>query len=770
MKSIRSILFVSLLLLAGVWEAAACIGSRFFPRGYRTFRIQPFGVDTMWIGDRVNGRPKLNNDWNCELWQRQTCDTLPVEAIARVVFKYSVDQMRRLRAHAAAGESARDRNSFAQWLVHNRDTDALDLLILAKQCEAVRWQMQDPWYYPDGQDELHGTLDSIYREAMAPRRTRFRDRYLLQAMRALFSMGRYDECVTLWNRESGTMRPSVIRNMTGSYAAGACFRLRDADRAAALYIECDDVDNAAWCLGERYPARSAVEQMECIYNYYPRAAELTRRLQRLITSWEDGLETRLDWGRPYELDSATRVECERLKQFALRVVGENRVAEPVVWQYAAAYLTDMMGDTKEARRLLAQTERMERNELVEESIRMLDIYLEAQTATYNAAYEKRLRKQLEWIEERMADGIRRGVDTLVLFSGMSSNQSCFYPNDMIRKIMLAVVIPRSMQQGNLSLALLAANYGDNRLSVLLRMREQESCVHECFGYPRDLVFGSRDMVYPYVPAGQEDWRLCNSFDYSNDYFRLMDTVPLRELIAHVEMLEGKRGGSALERFLRDRVYVDADYLNDLIGTRCLREMDYPQARKYLARVSAGYQRRLNTDVYMWRNPFEESWVRAGCDLQDDFDYKLNFATRMCELEEKMRSDDPVRSEEATFRYATGICNSFERCWALTAYHRSAWIVQDRDTSPVVRYEAKCTGIWQRLRDSSRNPELQARCQMALTALAGTQTQWLYKTEPRKTQYEQLRDSLQRRFSETKAEEYFASVCDNYRMYIEKNGE
>ena len=96
----------------------------------------------------------------------------------------------------------------------------------------------------------------------------------------------------------------------------------------------------------------------------------------------------------------------------------------------------------------------------------------------------------------------------------------------------------------LSLALLAANYGDNRLSVLLRMREQESCVHGCFGYPRDLVFGSRDMVYPYVPAGQEDWRLCNSFDYSNDYFRLMDTVPLRELIAHVEMLVGKRGGSA----------------------------------------------------------------------------------------------------------------------------------------------------------------------------------------------------------------------------------
>ena len=168
--------------------------------------------------------------------------------------------------------------------------------------------------------------------------------------------------------------------------------------------------------------------------------------------------------------------------------------------------------------------------------------------------------------------------------------------------------------------------------------------------------------------------------------------------------------------------------------------------------------------------FEESWVRAGCDLQDDFDYKLNFATRMCELEAKMRSDDPVRSEEAAFRYATGICNSFERCWALTAYHRSAWIVQDRDTSPVVRYEAKCTGIWQRLRDASRNPELKARCQMALAALVGTHAQWRYKTEPKKTQYDMLRNVLQQHFSGTMAEKYYESVCDNYRMYIEKTGE
>ena len=337
MKSIRSILFVS-LLLTGLNAAIGCTHPSYYTRGYLMFRIQPFGVDTMWIGNRWDGRAKNTNDWNCELWQLQTSDTLPIEEIAQVVLKYSVEQMQRIRAHAAAGESARDRNSFVQWLVRNRDTDALDLLILAKQCEAVRGQLQDPWYYPDGQDELHGTLDSIYRVAMAPRRTRFRDRYLLQAMRALFSMERYDECVTLWDRESSTMRPSIVRNMTGGYAAGACFRLHDADRAVAIYAECDDMASVAWCLSDRYPKKDLVARMECIYGYYPQAAELPRLLQKQIKQWEVGIEEPYwyKWPGNFEPDSATRVECERLKRFALRVVEENRVDEPVLWQYAAA--------------------------------------------------------------------------------------------------------------------------------------------------------------------------------------------------------------------------------------------------------------------------------------------------------------------------------------------------------------------------------------------------------------------------------------------------
>lgn len=726
----------------------------------------------MWIGNRWDGRAKNTNDWNCELWQLQTSDTLPIEEIAQVVLKYSVEQMQRIRAHAAAGESARDRNSFVQWLVRNRDTDALDLLILAKQCEAVRGQLQDPWYYPDGQDELHGTLDSIYRVAMAPRRTRFRDRYLLQAMRALFSMERYDECVTLWDRESSTMRPSIVRNMTGGYAAGACFRLHDADRAVAIYAECDDMASVAWCLSDRYPKKDLVARMECIYGYYPQAAELPRLLQKQIKQWEVGIEEPYwyKWPGNFEPDSATRVECERLKRFALRVVEENRVDEPVLWQYAAAYLTELIGDSHEAKRLLAVTDTMVCNELVRESIRMLDIYLDAKTASYNAAYQRRLMKQLVWAEERMIAGIRHGVDTMDLLWGMMANQSCFYPNDMVRKIMLSVVVPRSLEQGIPSLALLAANYGENRLTIMMRLREQESFAKEHFGRPQKIVFGPRDMIYPNGENERKD--LCwNSFDFSNDYFRLMDTIPLQELVAHAELLLSKRGGSVLERFLRDRVYVDADYLNDLIGTRYLREMNYPQARNYLARVPADYQRRLNTDAYMWRDPFEESWVRRGWNLQDDFDYKLNFATRMCELEAKMRSDDPVRSEEAAFRYATGICNSFERCWVLTGYSRKeGWSVQGRDIVPAVRYEAKCTEIWQRLRDASRNPELKARCQMALAALAGTHAQWRYKTEPKKTQYDMLRNVLQQHFSGTMAEEYYEAICDNYRMYIEKNGE
>lgn len=764
MKSIRSILLVNLLLV-GFGTALACIGPRYYPKEYLMFRLRPFGEDPTMTGERWNRRPKNVNDYNCELWQQQTADTLPLDSIATVVLRYSVAQMQSLRAAAAAGKAAADANPFARWLVEQRDTDAIDLLILAKQCEAIRTTMQDPWYYPNSSDELHGSLDSIYQAALAPRQTRFADRYLLQAMRALFSMGRYEECITLWNNHQESLPRTIIRNMTGRYAAGALFRLRETDQVIALYAECDDIDNVAWCLSDRYPKGDVVARMECIYDYYPQAAELPRLLQKTITAWEASLEYR------DQLEEADQAQCERLRTFALRAAAEGNVEEPAAWQYAAAYMSVLLNDPHTARQQNRKAAQLAGSALVKESIRFLDIYLDAVTTpTYNNAYQQRLQHQLQWMEQRIQSALKSDVSPSDLFWSTRINQTVLYPNDMLRKTLLGVVVPRSLEQGRPVLALLVANYADNRLFELMGLRQQEGT--HWFGQPEDHSPRENDTeLSSYTDENGEP----NAYDFSNAYFQLMDTVSLEALVAYGQVMNGGRTRTSLERFLRSRGYRDADYLNDIIGTRYLRAFHYPQALRYLERLPSAYQKRLNTAPYMLYDPFADTWCCRRRPIASRLDYKLAFARQMCAWQKQMHSADAGRRAEATLRYAMGIYNSHHACWALTRYS-DGMVYSDTFDATGVQQQAlqKSAALFRQLRSSSRDAEVQARCELALATLGEKPLFGLEPSEQGMTVQVTAPDpqrqhltTLQSTYRHTPTQRDFFRHCDYYRMYVEQ---
>lgn len=761
MKSIRSILLVSLLCVAGCGTVSACIGPRYYPKAYLMFRLRPFGDDPTITGERWNRRLKNVNDYNCELWQQQTSLSIPLDSIASVVLRYSVEQMQALRSRAAAGGKAlADTNPFADWLVRHRDTDAIDLLILAKECEAIRTAMQDPWYYPDSSDELHGSLDSIYRAAMAPRKTRFEDRYQLQAMRALFSMGRYEECVTFWNNIKVSMPQTIIRHMTGRYAAGALFRMRETDRAVALYAECDDIEHVAWCLSDRYPKNDVAARMECIYDYYPQAAELTRQLQKTITAWESTLEYR------DALEPKAQAQCERLRTLALRAAAERKVAEPAAWQYAAAYMSVLLNDPYTAKQQNQQAAQMKGSALVKESIRFLDIYLDAVTTpAYNSVYQQRLQSQLRWMEQRIQTALKNGVNPSDLFWNTRINQTFLYPNDMLRKTLLGVVVPRSLEQGRPVLALLAANYADNRIYELMGLRKKRGV--EWFGADRQAAL-SED-------AYSVEERTDNYYDFSNAYFQLMDTISTKTLVEYGAVMNGGRTASSLERFFRSRGYRDADYLNDIIGTRFLRAFDYPQAARYLAKVSPAYQGRLNTAPYMQYDPFADAWRCRQQPVDSRWNYKLSFARQMCSWQKQMHSSDAKRRAEATIRYAMGLYNSHHACWALTRYS-DGMVYSDTFDATEMQQQAlqRSTEIFQKLLSSTRDSEVQAHCHLALATLGdrplfGTQTDgetFVVHLQASAPQADHLK-ALQSVRGNSSVEREFAGHCDYYRLYIEQ---
>lgn len=636
MKLIRCIC-VSVCLACG-WQAVyGCWGPTYSPKYYRMFRIADFGKDTTVFQTGVDVFRKTVNIYNCELWQRQTSLDIPLPDISHVVLGFSVEKIEEVGKCLEWGRGwGGVKNAFVEWIITHKDRDLVDLLILAKRCERVRLRLHnDPWYYEEEGDGWHLLLDSIHRVASERVRksVRYGDRYLLQAMRALFSLGRYEECVTLWENESPRMAKSVIRNMTGSYAAGAYYRLKQQDRAVALYAECDDLEQVMWCLKEEFP-QEPVLRMECIYWYYPQADELERLLQTQITELENAVEhIELEMGGGIVIDT---IQYYRLKQFAMRVAREGKVISPATWMYGAAFIADILGDSAEAMRLMTEAKEMRcQGGLVKGSSRIFNFYLSAKTQRWGEEYKRIFLRELQWLDTRI---VAQSVS--VNLWNIKCNISFCYVHDMMRKVVLEVGVPRCVEEGEVELALLLANYADNRLLLL---EGQRGKAEHPYGFEK--LDGER---YVWIKDWRDSSRYVNEFDFSNDYFALLDTMALEKVLSYRQVLNGT-GGGELVCFLRERCYRNADYLNEIIGTRYLRNREYVRACEYFSKVPLDYQERMNVTPYL------------------DRDGRFGFAVRMLRYQEEMQSEDAEVREEAMFRYALGRYEAGVENWALTRY-------------------------------------------------------------------------------------------------------
>jgi hypothetical protein len=62
---------------------------------------------------------------NCRLWQKLSSEEIPLEDIEKVVYKYTLDQMKDMM-------TVKDPNAFASWIRKNNDMEIYEFLELAK--------------------------------------------------------------------------------------------------------------------------------------------------------------------------------------------------------------------------------------------------------------------------------------------------------------------------------------------------------------------------------------------------------------------------------------------------------------------------------------------------------------------------------------------------------------------------------------------------------------------------------------------------------------
>ena len=650
MKSLKYFL-ISLISLLTANNASACWDSWYTPRGYYMYRVYNNRPEPeLTIEGCYPGAGK-----NCAEWQRLVSKSISLEDIYEVVYKMTLEEYEAIYDN----RNAKYENEFVEWIT-KKDTAILDFLLLAKTNEYIRLKRNSRWYYPSMKIGARMTLEEVAEKALSEKNERLRDRYLLQGIRALFSLSKYEECIKLWESEvSHLPEDNLMRQLICPYIAGAEFHANHAQKAVEYFAQIGDIRSMLYCMGRAGEKISIIDALELVCEYAPNSNYIEETLQSYVRELEP-------LGEFYGKDTFVKTtDCEKLYTLCLKMAHEGRGNNPAMWYYTAAFLTDLEGNATKASYLLGLAENSKSSSYIDESIKVFRIYLDAKLLPYNSSYESRLFTQLNWLDKKIRSNIDDKVRNETARGYMLlSGESYYYWNDMMRRILLAEVCPRMIKAGKTTRALQLANMADNRLLNLVNKRNVYDWVNDEY-----------EIVKTYTMSSYRYSDRFNRYDYSNHFFEMIDSIGVDNTIKYVQRVNNPQGN--FDRFLNSRGYIGQDYLNDIVGTQCLRNMRYKEALEYLGKVSKAYKAHHN--VYMKYDPFSAD--RKAIRTKSDFKY--DFAREMYSLEQSMNiMTEPNRKAQLMVRYAIGLRNSIDLCWGLTQYYRgtSYWgqVCEKRD--------------------------------------------------------------------------------------------
>ena len=589
--------------------------------------------------DNFKSVNKNIKETNCRHWQSLTHRDIPLEDIEYVVYTMPLAEYEAFYAMAVYYED----NAFAQWIKRN-DPEIMDFLLLAKRNEHMRFQYSSKWYYPTMKVGGPVSLEEIVEQSLGSQSVRLRDRYLLQAVRALTTLKRYDECLELWDREISLLpKDNFMRRLCYEYIAGAYYHTGDVERAMLMFASYGDTGSMYYIAKQQDMDLTTVDIIRYSYLSGAPLSKFSRDIRKMIVDAETFPVVYEFGDKPVVTD-----EILAIRDLAIEAGGNPNCADRAQWLYIAAYIYMQQGNYTQAKALLSKAEKAPASDYMKESIKVLSIYLDALTATYNAAYEERLFEQIKWFEERVRLDFNSDDYDYCMWHDFSEN----YWYSSMTRILSYTVAPRYLEMGNPARALQLMNFAD----------------YLPYKYVTSIdYYVDNDYGYWWTSSNIEEYRrergTFNRIDYSTWFFNTINKQTPDAAIAYVE--RALNPISEFDRYLNDVGYTSPDFLYDIVGTLCLRHMRYQEAERYFSLVSLDYQYMLN--VTLKRDPFD-----ALCPEGDRIlDFRYRFATTMASLERGIEATTDInRRASLLVKFGIGMGNSVTTCWPLTYYGSS----------------------------------------------------------------------------------------------------
>lgn len=563
-----------------------------------------------------------NKQENLQLWQKLTSEDIPLRDIEQAVYKDSSDKYNEVR-HS---NKKNDPNIFYVYLLNTEDDEIFDFLFTAKKMEEQWAKIRSPWYYPSSRNDNDDTdeLRWIINKSTRYKGTRMKDRYALQAVRALFASRQYEKCINYFDESFHDFSDSnLFKRMALGYVAGCWYRLGETDKANEYFAQTGDLMSI-----------KSDDPIAYMAAHNPDCPELMKHIQSLAD------------------DSA---KFCAIRPIAEQLLDGNKVKNRGDWQFALAYMYgEFYADTRTASKYIHQAIRQKfSSDDLRDHARAYRIKIDAGNGVYES-----LLSELKWMESKI---------------NMTSPNANEW-NRMMQNIVYVDLIPELWKKNDYTTAILLCGYADN---LIHSKRDIKVCDFSTYDHGYDIYSLNLDDF-------RKSERLFNTIDYRSLSFQLMGSLSSEQLIKFNQRLSS---GSPLVTYLKKYARTDSDYINELIGTLALREENYQLAVKYFAAVSDGYQRTMNVykEDCLKKDPFYCPWSKneqgkweyrtyGQNRLEDTESIKYRFAKKMLALQNQMKYGKTADERGiARLKYAIGRYNSLEECWALTQYWRGTYM-------------------------------------------------------------------------------------------------
>lgn len=514
-------------------------------------------------------------------------------------------------------------------------------------------QLKETWSYPTAQElaERKTTLQRMVTKCKAYKGTRLKPQYALLMMRAQMLLGQYNANILYWTNTATKMRSSIYRDMMENIYANALLNTGKRQQACDIYVTQGDWESIKWVTRKH----RNLAGIKTLYAKDPNSPTLIYLVEDFVNNTQETLDqlnmSELEkdlhgdfdekWIETIGRKPIYNEEAKAFIAFANNVIKEGKTHNPCLWQTAIGAITYLNDDAKKALEIMDKAMKMDGTDLMKDNARCIRTICVASVNKLSQEYEQSLTEELIWLDNKINNGKKNDVG---------------YFLRMKERLVHRTLIPRFRAEGHFEIT-----------AYMLDMMERQAISNYRLQYPDE----------------EDEYNLNRG--YSSYYFGYLDKLSADSLVLYKKCLYATPANN-FERYLKDRVYKDEAYYNDLIGTKMLAEGRFEEAVPYLEKVPLEFLRKQNIAAFMaMRDYSKPRWLtkqkmKKYCEYDSAYrnllktNPKLDFCRDMMRLKplhdlSRANSEQRINAAyELAVRYFQASC--YGDCWYLTHYGKS----------------------------------------------------------------------------------------------------